>query len=319
MGKISNCTAKLLGQNLVSTMENKTDTLESQTALTLSTLLDPRFKAIGFYNQVQAQASIKRLTAQCSQLSDINLWEKLDRDASEARRARNATVDTIVEASSCLDWLVVIDCKACSSEQSSSKVPFLRPVVPQCLHSLWPLLLPTHIFQERYVTYVKRNLSIHPPPSVVGKVLHREAELLDTKPFADDARRRQKGPLLRCQDNATAAIVKSQGYCVVNFSAVLRYKLPVLEEQQRYRFPHQRLVFQSDTDELLVGKGEAFTPKGTDSRPHLTLLLLLSSSLSGETARRIQKDKKEGERRAEVTVSETLSRSSPQIRADSCK
>ncbi len=59
-------------------------------------------------------------------------------------------------------------------------------------------------------------------PSVVGKVLHREAELLDTEPFANDARHRQKGPLLRCQDNATAAIVKSQGYCVVDFSAGLQ-------------------------------------------------------------------------------------------------
>lgn len=52
------------------------------------------------------------------------------------------------------------------------------------------------------------------PPSTVGKVLHGEAELLDTEPFADAARHRQKGPLLHCQDNATAAIVKSQGYCV---------------------------------------------------------------------------------------------------------
>ena len=29
--------------------------------------------------------------------SDINLWETLDRDASEARMARNATVDATVE------------------------------------------------------------------------------------------------------------------------------------------------------------------------------------------------------------------------------
>ena len=30
-------------------------------------------------------------------LSDINLWETLDRDASEARMSRNATVDATVE------------------------------------------------------------------------------------------------------------------------------------------------------------------------------------------------------------------------------
>lgn len=59
-------------------------------------------------------------------------------------------------------------------------------------------------------------------PSMVDKVPHRGAELLDTEPFANDARHRQKGPLLRCQDNATAAIVKSQGYCVVDFSAGLQ-------------------------------------------------------------------------------------------------
>ena len=72
MGKISHGTAKLLGQNLVSAMQIKFDSLENQTSLTLSTLLDPRFKAIGYYNQVQAQASIKRLTAQCSQLIRYN-------------------------------------------------------------------------------------------------------------------------------------------------------------------------------------------------------------------------------------------------------
>lgn len=57
---------------------------------------------------------------------------------------------------------------------------------------------------------------------MLGKVAQREAELLDTEPFANDARLRQKRPLPRCQDNATAAIVKSQGYCVVDFSAGLQ-------------------------------------------------------------------------------------------------
>ncbi|KAK1889339.1 Zinc finger BED domain containing protein 1 [Dissostichus eleginoides] len=127
IGKTSHDTAKLLGQNMVSNMQNKFDTTESQTALTLSTLLDPRFKTIGFYNQVQAAASVKRLTAFCTQLrknaqpdtpteeqpstsaqpapanvdnpssTGLNLWETLDRDASEARTARNATADATVE------------------------------------------------------------------------------------------------------------------------------------------------------------------------------------------------------------------------------
>lgn len=51
MTKISHMTAKSLGQNLVSAMQNKFDNIEMQTAPTLATLLDLRFKMIGFYNQ----------------------------------------------------------------------------------------------------------------------------------------------------------------------------------------------------------------------------------------------------------------------------
>ncbi|KAL7394944.1 hypothetical protein ABVT39_007620, partial [Epinephelus coioides] len=53
---------------MASLMQSKFDTSETQTALTLSTLLDPRFKTFGFYNQVQAQAAVRRLTAECSQI-----------------------------------------------------------------------------------------------------------------------------------------------------------------------------------------------------------------------------------------------------------
>ncbi|XP_056442541.1 E3 SUMO-protein ligase ZBED1-like isoform X2 [Gadus chalcogrammus] len=61
-------TAKLLGQNLLLFMQKKIETAETQTALTLATLLDPRYKTMGFNNQIQAQASVKRLTAQCTLL-----------------------------------------------------------------------------------------------------------------------------------------------------------------------------------------------------------------------------------------------------------
>lgn len=67
-GKISNMTATPLGQNLLSLMQKRFNTLESQPALVLSTLLDPTYKTVGFYNQVQAQTSMKRLTSQCSQV-----------------------------------------------------------------------------------------------------------------------------------------------------------------------------------------------------------------------------------------------------------
>ena len=66
MGKASHTTAKQLGENMIIMMQNKFDSIEkNQTALTHSTLLDPRFKAIGFYNQSNAQAAVKRLTFQC--------------------------------------------------------------------------------------------------------------------------------------------------------------------------------------------------------------------------------------------------------------
>ena len=69
MGKTGHTIAKQLGENMIIMMQNKFDSIEkNQTALTHSTLLDPRFKAIGFYNQSNAQAAIKRLTCQCSQL-----------------------------------------------------------------------------------------------------------------------------------------------------------------------------------------------------------------------------------------------------------
>ncbi|KAL7395982.1 hypothetical protein ABVT39_026592 [Epinephelus coioides] len=101
---------------MASLMQNEFNTRETQTALTLSTLY-----------QVQAQAAVRHLTAECSQIirhtppetqteqqpstsaqpapanvgnpssTDINLWETLDRDASEARRGRNATADATVE------------------------------------------------------------------------------------------------------------------------------------------------------------------------------------------------------------------------------
>ncbi|KAM9824979.1 E3 SUMO-protein ligase ZBED1-like isoform 2-T2 [Syngnathus typhle] len=117
--KSSHATAKQLAHNLLSAMRERFDTLESQTALTLSTLLDPRFKTFGFYDQARAQTSLKRLAAQCSQVimrapaqerpfasapsspanvAGIDLWESLDRDASEAmRRSRNASVDATLE------------------------------------------------------------------------------------------------------------------------------------------------------------------------------------------------------------------------------
>lgn len=64
----NNVTAKLLGQNMSTTLLNKFDTLENSTVLSLSTLLDPRFKCIGFRSQDKAQYVVRRLTSECAAL-----------------------------------------------------------------------------------------------------------------------------------------------------------------------------------------------------------------------------------------------------------
>lgn len=75
-------------------------------------------------------------------------------------------------------------------------------------------------FPEGRVSRMSQNSSIHPPPRQSpsqGKPSCWTRSPAPTTPAVD-----KRGPLLRCQDNATAAIVKSQGYCVVDFSAGLQ-------------------------------------------------------------------------------------------------
>lgn len=68
LGKTTNVTAVQLGQNVLATLTHKFDTLESSSRLSLATLLDPRFKTIGFHSQNQAQVAVQRLTAECAAL-----------------------------------------------------------------------------------------------------------------------------------------------------------------------------------------------------------------------------------------------------------
>ena len=70
------------------------------------------------------------------------------------------------------------------------------------------------------MSHASHNSSIHPPPRQSPS--RGKPSCWTRSPAPTTLRHRQKGPLLRCQDNATAAIVKSQGYCVVDFSAGLR-------------------------------------------------------------------------------------------------
>ncbi|XP_073727347.1 zinc finger BED domain-containing protein 4-like isoform X3 [Misgurnus anguillicaudatus] len=116
---ISNDTAMQLGQNLSRRLADKFSALESTSVLTLATLLDPRFKTFGFHNHIQAQTAIGRLTSECTALirdtahqtsshsaqpdtaqnleNQLNLWELLDNDASNARRNKSATSDATIE------------------------------------------------------------------------------------------------------------------------------------------------------------------------------------------------------------------------------
>ncbi|MEQ2214328.1 hypothetical protein XENOCAPTIV_001642, partial [Xenoophorus captivus] len=63
---------------------------------------------------------------------------------------------------------------------------------------------------------------------------------LPKKPTAD------KRVLLRCQDNATASIVKSYGHCVVNFSAGLRR--PTYRDTLRHKDTQRRQRTMTELD-----------------------------------------------------------------------
>ncbi|XP_036066356.1 zinc finger BED domain-containing protein 1-like [Oryzias melastigma] len=106
-----------MGEVLIRQLREKLYTLQSMSIMSLATLLDPRFKIIGFFSQTKATEAVKRLTAECStiirsqqtredipQASTSNevtggskLWHRLDVSVMETRTSQNATVDATVE------------------------------------------------------------------------------------------------------------------------------------------------------------------------------------------------------------------------------
>ncbi|CAJ1059692.1 zinc finger BED domain-containing protein 1-like [Xyrichtys novacula] len=72
-GKTSHATAKILGQNLIQQMTSRFDGQEDSTACNLATLLDPRFKMIGFHNQGRAHATMRRLVSECASVMRTSL------------------------------------------------------------------------------------------------------------------------------------------------------------------------------------------------------------------------------------------------------
>lgn len=124
---------------------------------------------------------------------------------------------------------------------------------------------------------------------MVRKVSYREAELLDTDPFADDTRHRQKGLLLCCQDNATAAIVKLQGYCVLFLCQFAKAR--VVQQTHRDTLQHkhtqrrQRNVTELDAStplKKLLGDKKDRTEEGTKEERFKKTLLHAQIKGSGE-------------------------------------
>ncbi|XP_056871243.1 zinc finger BED domain-containing protein 4-like [Takifugu flavidus] len=113
--------AKDLGINLNRIMNDKLSGIETTSIFSLSSLLDPRFKTLGFQSPSNAESAVHRLKSECAALLQnaptqedppststaqpepaassqvIDPWKLLDRDAEEARASRNATADAIVE------------------------------------------------------------------------------------------------------------------------------------------------------------------------------------------------------------------------------
>ncbi|KAM9726418.1 E3 SUMO-protein ligase ZBED1-like isoform 2-T2 [Menidia menidia] len=117
MANIKNDVARLLSENLLRRVKEQVTNIESLSVMTMATLLDPRFKTLGFLSQSKAQEAVRRLKAECSTLIASNegvqlqesgdagegasrsceLWSLLDTTVDQKRHSSNATADAIVE------------------------------------------------------------------------------------------------------------------------------------------------------------------------------------------------------------------------------
>ena len=62
----SNPLARELGEHLIKLLREKLHMLQSSSIMSLPTLLDPRFKTIGFFSQSKAEEAVRRLTSECA-------------------------------------------------------------------------------------------------------------------------------------------------------------------------------------------------------------------------------------------------------------
>lgn len=110
--------AQELAQNLKQRLMESISNKESLSVMTLATLLDPRFKTVGFFSPLKASEAVKRLKSECAAEmrnhepdptrepspshgskpdSGHSLWKPLDMEVEENRTTSNATADSIVE------------------------------------------------------------------------------------------------------------------------------------------------------------------------------------------------------------------------------
>lgn len=60
--------ARDMGEHLIRLLREKLLNIQSMSIMSLATLLDPRFKAIGFFSPTKANEAVKRLTSECANI-----------------------------------------------------------------------------------------------------------------------------------------------------------------------------------------------------------------------------------------------------------
>lgn len=66
MTDVASPVARQMGEHLKRQLREKLNTLQSMSIMSLATMLDPRFKAMGFLSPTKANEAIKRLTSECA-------------------------------------------------------------------------------------------------------------------------------------------------------------------------------------------------------------------------------------------------------------
>lgn len=101
-----------VGENLASNLRNnlvdKFAFLQKVTALSVATLLDPRFKELGFCNQGCAQMAVERLTRECAATIDLDV-PGLAQPQTPAILIRNLVSQRMVVSGPCWTAMLVLN------------------------------------------------------------------------------------------------------------------------------------------------------------------------------------------------------------------